>query len=88
MRHCLSREAFFKYKVNLSDLSIVGTSAGGGGGGGGGGNLSDLSIVGTSAGGGGGGGYSNLSLIRRLGPSIYCSPSKNIRNFKHPIKNI
>ena len=37
-------------------------------------------------GGGGGGGYSNFFLIRRLGPSIYRSPPKNIRNFKHPKK--
>ena len=32
------------------------------------------------------GGYSNVFLIRRLGPSIYRSPPKNIRNFKHPKK--
>ena len=32
------------------------------------------------------GGYSNLFRIRRLGPSIYRSPPKNIRNFKHPKK--
>ena len=32
------------------------------------------------------GGYSNFFCIRRLGPSIYCSPKKNIRNFKHPKK--
>ena len=37
-------------------------------------------------GGGGGGGYSNFFRIRRLGPSIYRSPQKNIRNFKHPKK--
>ena len=37
-------------------------------------------------GGGGGGGYSKFFLIRRLGPSIYRSPPKNIRNFKHPKK--
>ena len=24
--------------------------------------------------------------IRRLGPSIYCSPPKNVRNFNHPQK--
>ena len=36
--------------------------------------------------GGGGGGYSNFFRIRRLGPSIYRSPKKNIRNFKHPKK--
>ena len=35
---------------------------------------------------GGGGGYSNYFHIRRLGPSIYRSPQKNIRNFKHPNK--
>ena len=33
-----------------------------------------------------GGGYSNFFRIRRLGPSIYRSPQKNIRNFKHPKK--
>ena len=32
------------------------------------------------------GGYSNFFRIRRLGPSIYRSPPKNIRNFKHPKK--
>ena len=32
------------------------------------------------------GGYSNFFRIRRLGPSIYRSPQKNIRNFKHPKK--
>ena len=32
------------------------------------------------------GGYSNFFRICRLGPSIYCSPPKNIRNFKHPKK--
>ena len=32
------------------------------------------------------GGYSNFFHIRRLGPSIYCSPPKNIRIFKHPPK--
>ena len=32
------------------------------------------------------GGYSNFFRIRRLGPSIYLSPQKNIRNFKHPKK--
>ena len=37
-------------------------------------------------GGGGGGGYSHFFDIRRLGPSIYRSPQKNIRNFKHPKK--
>ena len=35
---------------------------------------------------GGGGGYSYFSRIRRLGPSIYRSPSKNIWNFKYPKK--
>ena len=30
--------------------------------------------------------YSNFFRIRRLGPSIYRSPQKNIRNFKHPKK--
>ena len=35
---------------------------------------------------GGGGGYSNLFCICRLGPSIYRSPQKNIRNLKHPKK--
>ena len=30
------------------------------------------------------GGYSDLFFIRRLGPRIYRSPPKNIRNFKHP----
>ena len=34
----------------------------------------------------GGGGYSIFFRIRRLGPSIYRSPKKNIRNFKHPKK--
>ena len=34
----------------------------------------------------GGGGYSNFFRIRRFGPSIYRSPPKNIRNFKHPKK--
>ena len=34
--------------------------------------------------GGGGGGYSHFFFIRRLGPSIYRSAPKNIRNFKHP----
>ena len=29
-------------------------------------------------------GYSHLLFIHRLGPSIYRSPSKNIRNFKYP----
>ena len=33
----------------------------------------------------GGGGYSHFFLIRILGPGIYRSPQKNIRNFKHPI---
>ena len=33
-----------------------------------------------------GGGYSLFFFIRRLGPSIYPSPLKNIRNFKHPKK--
>ena len=32
-------------------------------------------------------GYSHFLDIRRLGPSIYRSPPKNIRNFKHPKKN-
>ena len=32
------------------------------------------------------GGYSYFFRIRRLGPSIYCSHPKNIRNFKHPQK--
>ena len=36
----------------------------------------------------GGGGYSHFFCIRRLGPSICPSPQKNIRNFKHPKKNI
>ena len=31
-----------------------------------------------------GGGVLYFFLIRRLGPSIYRSPQKNIRNFKHP----
>ena len=35
---------------------------------------------------GGGGGYSIFFRIRRLGPSIYRSPQKNIRNSKHPKK--
>ena len=34
-------------------------------------------------GGGGGWGYSHIFGIRRLGPSIYHLPPKNIRNFKH-----
>ena len=34
----------------------------------------------------GGGGYSNFFSIRRLGPGIYHSPPKTIRNFKHPQK--
>ena len=34
----------------------------------------------------GGGGYSQFFYIRRLGPSIYSSPQKNIRNFKYPKK--
>ena len=34
----------------------------------------------------GGGGYSNFFRIHRFGPSIYRSPPKNIRNFKHPKK--
>ena len=33
-----------------------------------------------------GGGTLIFSRIRRLGPSIYRSPKKNIRNFKHPQK--
>ena len=32
------------------------------------------------------GGTLIFSRIRRLGPSIYRSPQKNIRNFKHPQK--
>ena len=32
------------------------------------------------------GGYSYFFRIRRLGPTIYRSPPKNIRNFKHPKK--
>ena len=32
------------------------------------------------------GGYSTFFRIRRLGPSIYRSPQKNIRNFKPPKK--
>ena len=35
-------------------------------------------------GGGGGGGHSIFFCIRRLRTSIYSSPQKNIRNFKHP----
>ena len=38
--------------------------------------------------GGGGGGYCLFFCIRRLGPSIYRAPQKNIRNFKNPQKNI
>ena len=34
----------------------------------------------------GGGGYSNFFCKRRLGPSIYRSSPKYIRNFKHPKK--
>ena len=34
----------------------------------------------------GGGGTLIFFRIRRLGPSIYRSPPKNIRNFKHPQK--
>ena len=34
----------------------------------------------------GGGGVLSSFLIRRLGPSIYRSPPKNIRSFKHPKK--
>ena len=34
----------------------------------------------------GGGGYSNFFRIRRIGPSIYPSPQKKIRNIKHPKK--
>ena len=37
---------------------------------------------------GGGGGYSNFFRMHRPGPSIYRSPQKNIRNFKHPKKII
>ena len=40
----------------------------------------------SMAGPGGGGGTLNFFYIRRLGPSIYSSPPKNIRNFKHPKK--
>ena len=40
----------------------------------------------ASQGGGGGGGYSIFFRIRRLGPSIYRSLQKSIRNFKHPKK--
>ena len=36
--------------------------------------------------GGGGGGVLYFFRIRRLGPSIYHSPPKNIRNLKHPKK--
>ena len=32
------------------------------------------------------GGYPHFFIIRRLGPSIFRSPPKNIRNFKHPHK--
>ena len=32
------------------------------------------------------GGTLNFFYIRRLGPSIYSSPQKNIRNLKHPKK--
>ena len=35
---------------------------------------------------GGGGRYSQFFFIRRLRPSIYRSPQKSIRNFKHPKK--
>ena len=39
--------------------------------------------------GGGGGGYSNLFLLRRLVPSMYCLPPKNIRSSRHnPSKKI
>ena len=34
----------------------------------------------------GGGGGSHIFVVRRFGPSIYHSPPKNIRNFKHPKK--
>ena len=34
----------------------------------------------------GGGGVLSFFYIHRLGPSIYRSPPKNIRNFKHPQK--
>ena len=37
---------------------------------------------------GGGGGYSHFFFICRLWPSIYCSPNKNIRNFKDPKNDI
>ena len=43
--------------------------------------------VGGLPGVGGGRGYSHFFFIRRLGSSIYPSPPKNIKNFKHP-KNI
>ena len=35
-------------------------------------------------GGGGGGGYSYFFRIHRLGPRVYSSPPKNIRNIKYP----
>ena len=48
--------------------------------------LWSLAVEGLVPRGGGGGGYSNFFRIRSLGPSIYRSPPKNIRNFKHPKK--
>ena len=48
--------------------------------------LSATSHINCIAAPGGGGGYSNFYHIRRLGPSIYRSPQKIIRNFKHPKK--
>ena len=52
---------------------------------------SDCALLGRRSvprggGGGGGGGYSSFFRIRRLGRSIYRSPQKNIRNFKHSKK--
>ena len=44
--------------------------------------INRISLIGVHA----QGGYSNFFRIRRLGPSIYPSPPKNIRNFKHPKK--
>ena len=69
---------FYHCSIYWSDTGLMliyplkGQDPGGGGGGGGGG--------------GEGRGYSNFFRIRRLGPSIYSSPQKNIRNFKHPKK--
>ena len=51
-----------------------------------GGNLYVWLVTSPGGGGGGGGGYSDFFFIRRLGPSIYRSPPKNIWNFKHPQK--